>query len=313
MLGASVVTWAVFGVLAMGAVLVDAGAFGSRALSLRAALWRSLVYVGVSVAFGGYLYAACGADAASRFFSGYAMEKALSVDNLMAFVAVFSYFGIPRESQPRILRWGLVGAVVFRLLFVAAGAGSLVRLGRPVEALFGLVVAWSAIAMVRGGGGDREPVDHRTRWYARFILRFSTLWFDDSGAFFRKVGSRWCVTEAFCCLVAIEVTDVVFSFDSVPAVIAVTQEPLLVYSAMVFAILGLRALYLLVDALARYLEHLGKAVVVVLVFIAAKLLLHAGAGVTLTPTVSLAIVLGVLGIGAVASIPSAALEAEKSR
>lgn len=282
-----------------------------------ATLWSGL-YVIAALSFAVCLYAQKGPAAASLFLAGYVMEKVLSVDNLMVFVAIFAYFRIPDTQQHKVLHYGIIGAVVFRLVFVAVGSGSLVIFGPPVGLLFGLVVLLSAWKMRTGG--DAEDVDYSAQWYARWasrILPFVNSAVDDKGTFFvyrRTSPGYWKSygTPLLMALVTIEISDVLFSFDSVPAVIAITQDPVLVYSAMIFAILGLRMLYFVLTALLRYLSRLTTAVIAVLAFIGFKLIAESANAMwpgmdpdhylPIPPLGSLAVVLTILGIGVVASI-----------
>lgn len=264
-------------------------------MTLRDAARWSVFYVAISLAFAAWLFAARGAEDAALFLTGYVLEKVLSVDNLFAFTLVFSYFGIQPGHRHRVLRWGVIGAMVFRLVFVLVGSVALF-LGRFAEIGFGLVVGWSAVKMLRSDG-DPEEVDHDARWYVRWTRKMFPVATGSDDRFLARIGARRAATPALFCLVAIEATDLVFSFDSVPTVIAVTRKPLIIYSAMVFAILGLRSLYFVIEALKDSLKHLGKAVVVVLLFIAAKLVLRGALGWDLSPFVSLFIVSAVLALG----------------
>lgn len=263
-----------------------------------AARW-SLIYVSAALLFAVFVALRSGLTHASLFLTGYVIEKALSVDNLMVFAAVFAYFGIPSNFQHRILHYGIVGAVVFRLVFVAIGATALGLLGRPVELVFGIFVAWSVVKMLKSGDEFGE-VDHSNRWYIKWTKRVFPVTADASNnVFFNKARQA---TPILLCAVAIEITDVMFSFDSVPAVISVTRNPVLIYSAMIFAILGLRSMYFVLEAMKRHLVYLGNAVLAVLCFVALKLMLHALLGINVDPFASLAFVIGALGCGVVLSI-----------
>lgn len=277
-------TMTVFAVMALAIWLYDVVATRrrDRALTFTEAVTRSLLYIAVALGFGGYLYAMQGAEVMSLYLSGYVMEKVLSVDNLIVFAAVFAYFRVPAKEQPWILQYGLIGAIVFRLIFITVGVGSIYLFGRGTEFVFGVLVAWSAWGLYQSSGGS-EDVDYEQTWYVRMARRFS-------------------MQPEWVCLVAIEITDVMFAFDSVPAVIAITQDPFLVFSAMMFAVLGLRALYFVLESLRRYVCYLDQAVIVVLLFIAGKLIGHAMMGWHVGPVVSCAVVLSILGIGVLASI-----------
>ncbi len=294
-------TVTLFAIVVFIAVKFDLNAHRDDApITLRDAAKWSLIYVGISLAFAAYLGLVRGGHAASLFLTGYVMEKALSVDNLMVFGAVFAYFGIQPGFQHRVLHYGIIGAVVFRLVFVTLGAGAIALIGRPVELAFGGFVAWSAWKMITAGDDGNEQVDHANRWYIKWTKRFLPVTADASMN--RFFNAARMATPLLLCLIAVEITDVMFSFDSVPAVISVTRDPFLIYSAMVFAILGLRAMYFVLEALKRYLVHLGKAVSLVLAFVAGKLFLHALAGVEIDPLLSLGVVLITLTGGVLSSL-----------
>lgn len=305
-LGFPIETLIIFLVTTAGALWYDLRSHKeAKALPLGHAVRWSVFYVFLAIAFGGWLAYDHGAHTASLFFTGYALEKVLSVDNLIVFSAIFSYFGIQEEHRHKVLHYGILGAVVFRLIFVAIGTGSLALFGKWAEMTFGVIIAWTAVSMLRKD--EQKTVDYKSVWYIRMANKVYPVHTEDSHRFFEPVldnsyGPRLYMTRLFMCLLAVEASDILFAFDSVPAVIAVSRDPLIVYSAMVFAILGLRSLYFVLEALKHYLVHLEKAVIIVLFFIAGKLIVHAGFGAKLDPMHSLAIVLGTLGVGVVASL-----------
>lgn len=289
-----------------------------------ASLW-SAFWIGLGLAFYGYLWIRFGERWADLYLAGVALEKSLSVDNLMVFMAIFSSFGIKGALQHRILYWGIIGALVLRAVFVAVGTG-LFFFAPWVGFGFALVVGWSGWKMLRALSAEkREIVDYSAHWSVRMTGKLMPVFprlnahrFFVTRAIVRDLArvdpsirlagdAAVFATPAFLCLMAIETSDVLFAFDSVPAVIAVTQEPLLVYAAMIFAVLGLRSLYFVLAALTRYLVHLEKAVVALLFFIALKLALESGERVFgwtflhVGPTASLLMVLGTLALGVLAS------------
>ncbi len=319
-------TMAVFVGIAVGALLLDMITHrGDKPISLtKASVW-SVFWVAISLAFAGFLYVQHGPEVASLFVTGYALEKVLSVDNLFVFMAIFAWFKVPDGLRHRILYWGIIGAIVFRGIFVAIGTG-LLAFGPWVEIVFAVIVAWTAVMMLRAGGDDEEEEDYSKHIAYRFAQKLFPVWPklyghnffvsrkhleteiqkpENAGMTLAAKGAIFA-TPLFLCLVVVEVSDVFFAFDSVPAVIAVSREPLIVYSAMLFAILGLRTMYFVLEALKRYLVHLEKAVIVLLFFIAVKLGLNATDhmfhhGYTIDANTSLMIVMIVLVIGVVAS------------
>ena len=285
-----------------------------------AALW-SMFWISLALSFYFYLYFRFEPEWADLYLAGYVLEKSLSIDNLMVFVAIFTSFGIKDHLQHRILYWGILGALIFRAIFVVIGTG-LFAASPWIGFIFAAFVLWSGWKMLRGGDDNEEEIeDYTHHWSVRlvgkmmpvfpkllqekFFVKHNELNADQIVSVTRQ-GFRYA-TPAFLCLMAIETSDVAFAFDSVPAVIAVTQEPLLVYASMIFAILGLRSLYFILAALTKYLVHLEKAVIALLFFIGIKMGIqswnHAvfDTGIHISANVSLYIVLGVLFIGVVAS------------
>lgn len=320
-------TMAVFIGLALSALLLDMLTHrGDKPISLAGAVGWSIFWVAISLGFAGFLYIQHGAQVASLFLTGYALEKVLSVDNLFVFIAIFAWFKMPDGLRHRVLYWGIIGAIVLRAIFVAIGTG-LLAFGPWVEIVFAAIVAWTGVMMLKGGGDDDEEEDYSKHLAYRCASKLFPVWPKLLGGRFfvgrkqlevemRKSENKGVrlaargalfATPLFLCLVVVEVSDVLFAFDSVPAVIAVSREPLIVYSAMLFAILGLRTLYFVLEALKRYLVHLEKAVVVLLFFIAAKLGLNASDhlfhhGYSIDANTSLIIVLVVIAAGIVASL-----------
>ncbi|MBK0030885.1 TerC/Alx family metal homeostasis membrane protein [Erwinia sp. S43] len=319
----------VFVVLAVGAILIDLFMHrDDKPISLKSAALWSLFWVAVALGFAGFLYVHHGAEVASLFVTGYALEKVLSVDNLFVMMAIFSWFAVPDRYRHRVLYWGIIGAIVFRGIFVAIGTG-LLSLGPYVEVVFAIIVAWTAVMMLKSGDDSEEIEDYSQHLAYRMVKRFFPIWPKIKGNAFvlsqKEVDAELAkpenkdvtigrgakawryATPLFLCVAVVELSDVMFAFDSVPAIIAVSREPLIVYSAMMFAILGLRTLYFVLEALKQYLVHLEKAVIVLLFFIAAKLGLNATDhiwhhGYSISATTSLFVVLGVLAVGIILSV-----------
>lgn len=340
-LGFPIETVAVFVILSVGAIAIDLYAHkNDQPMSLKSASLWSLFWVLVSVAFGGYLWAHHGSEIASLFYTGYALEKVLSVDNLFVMMAIFTWFKVPEGYRHRVLYWGIIGAIVFRMIFVVIGTG-LLAFGPYVELIFAAVVGYTAVMMLKNNDEDDKNEDYSEHLAYRWVHRFFPVWprlfghnfflnskeLEEARAAHPDVRLElagedmkhpenshphplkkgiWVATPLFLCLAVIELSDVMFAFDSVPAVIAVSKEPLIVYSAMMFAILGLRTMYFVLEALKGYLVHLEKAVICLLFFIAVKLALAATNhlwhhGWDISPNTSLLVVLVVLSIGIAAS------------
>lgn len=295
----------------------------AREETLYGAIKWSAFWILLALGFYGYLWARASKEWADLYLAGYALEKSLSVDNLMVFMAIFASFGIKGQLQRRILYWGILGALVFRAVFVVIGTG--LFLASPwIGFVFAAIVGWSAIKML--GNKDDEAYDEREdyadHWSIRltgklmpiytklhldrFFLKHAEIVENGFSHAVTRKGSVYA-TPAFLCLMANETSDIAFSFDSVPAVISVTEQPILVYAAMIFAILGLRSLYFVLEALTRYLVHLEAAVIVLLFFVAGKMALQSwnhvigDTGIHISPQASVLIVAGTLLLGVIAS------------
>ena len=288
-IGLETETLVIFGALAIFALFVDIWAHRKdKPIALKAAIAWTLFWISISMCFALFLNFHFNSEVASLFLAGYLFEQALSVDNLFVMMAIFAWFKVPEQYCHRVLYWGVLGAIVFRLLFVVIGS-SLFALGPVVEVVFALMVAASGVMMLRKKDDD---ANEHTDYSHHIAFRAVRLFFP---VFPRLVGHSFFVSHAhveqeiqkenislarkgavyatplFLCLAVIETTDIMFAFDSVPAVIAVSREPLIVYSAMIFAVMGLRSMYFVLDAMRQYLIHLEKAVTVLLFFIAFKL------------------------------------------
>lgn len=282
-------------------------------ISMRNALLWSIFWIALACAFGVYVGVTHGIGHASLYFSGYLLEKSLSVDNLFVIMAIFSSFSIKDQFQHRVLYYGIVGALVLRMVFVAAGNSLVQMFGPYALAAFGLFVLWSAWKMWQHMRAPQEEVqDYSAHWAVRFTQRVVPVahhlhghdFFVKEPAHADQPGGKlvWKATPLLLCLVVVEISDVMFAFDSIPAIIAITQDPFLVYTSNIFAILGLRSLYFLMAAAKRYLVHLEKAVIAILAFIGVKMLLSVAGLAHLSPLVSLAVVMGLLAAGIVASL-----------
>ncbi len=285
-------------------------------ISVRNAAFWSAFWVVLALVFAGYVGVTYGGEKSSLFLAGYLLEKSLSVDNLFVFMAIFSAFGIRDDHQHRILYYGIIGALVLRMLFIAAGNSIVLLFGKWALGAFSLFILWSAWKMWQASRIAAEEIDdYSGHWSVRITKRFFPVYPSRVGQkFFLRHEGRLHCTPLFLCLVAIEFADVMFAFDSVPAILAVTGEPYLVYTSNIFAILGLRSMYFLLAAAKRYLCHLEKAVILVLVFIGVKMLLDISGILHLTPNISLVVITLLLSFGVFGSylFPEPPVDSEKA-
>jgi TerC family integral membrane protein len=280
--------------------------------------WRrnvawSVGWISLALAFGVWIAATRGGTGAAEYYAAYLLEKSLSIDNIFVFVIIFSELHIPAQHQRRVLRAGVVGALVLRALVILAGI-ALIQRFQWVIYPFAALILFAAWRLLFGEQRERQAVakacDVCGTWIAR-IVRVSPVFKGDQ--FWRRERGRLVATPLFVALVVVETTDIVFALDSVPAVLSVTRDPLLVYSSNVMAMLGLRSLYFVVaDALHR-VRYVRQGLAVVLAFTAAKML--ASEWVQVSPAASVAVIAVVLGATILASLwlPRAAAERSGTR
>ena len=286
--------WCLLAVVMLLLIAIDLVAHrGDRIDSRGRALAWSVVWVAAAVVFGGFVAIWFGADAAEQYFAAYLLEKSLSIDNLFVFVVIFGALEIPTSEQRRVLTWGIIGALVTRAAFIAAGAAILQR-WHEVTYVFGAILLITAVKMLRSGEGGSERL---LGWLERYLP-----WTRERSGhhFVVKSGGRWLATPLLVALIAIELTDVMFALDSIPAAFAVSEEPFVVYSSNVFAVLGLRALYVVLLGALSQLRYLKYGLSAVIAFAGAKML--AAPWVSISPPVSVAVIALVIGAAVVASV-----------
>ena len=266
-------------------------------VSMREAALTSAMWVTLGVLFGVGVWAFAGGERAGEYFAGYLIEKSLSVDNIFVFALIFGYFAVPAKYQHRVLFWGVVGALVMRAGFIAAGATLLDRFSWTVY-VFGAFLLVTGVRMARQRD---EHLDPGRNPLLRLLRRRVPMTDGYEGQRFvvRRAG-RLLATPMLAVLLVVETTDVVFAVDSIPAIFAVTDEPFLVFTSNAFAILGLRALYFLLAGMITRFAYLKLGLAAVLVFVGVKLVLtHV---VHLPIWLSLGVIAGILGTALVASV-----------
>jgi tellurite resistance protein TerC len=272
---------------------------GDRIDSRRGAVAWSIVWIIAAVLFGGFIAGYFGAAAAEQYFAAYLLEKSLSVDNLFLFLVVFTALDIPASEQRRVLTWGIIGALVTRGLFIALGASVLHR-WHEITYVFGAILVITAVKMLRESDGETNRL---LPWLERHLpwTRERT-----GHQFVVRRAGRWLGTPLLIALIAIELTDVVFALDSVPAAFAVSEEPYVIYSSNVFAVLGLRVLYIVLVGAIAELRYLRYGLSAVLAFAGAKLV--AAPWIAIAPLASVAAIAVMIGAAVVASVVAARRE-----
>ena len=240
-----------------------------HAVSFREAAIESSVWIAIGVAFTGVMALLFGGDAAGEYITGYLIEKSLSIDNVFVWAVLFSYFAVPKEYQFRVLFWGIFGALVMRAIFIFAGVALIERF-EWVLYIFGAFLIVTAVRIARHDESEVHPDRNPVLKLMQRILP-STSEYDGQKMFTRKTGKR-LATPLFIVLVLVETTDVVFAVDSVPAILAVSREPFIVFASNAFAIMGLRALYFLLAGMAGRFRYLNLGLGFILAFVGLKML-----------------------------------------
>jgi tellurite resistance protein TerC len=291
--------WIGFVAFILAMLALDLGVFHRKehAVGLREAAAWSAVWIALAVAFNVAIYFWAGRERALEFTAGYLVEKALSVDNVFVFAVIFSYFRVPAASQHRVLFWGILGALVTRAAFIAAGGAFLHRFHWAMY-VFGAILAATGVKLLLTRGAQPHPQRNPlVRLFTRLVPvvpRYS------DGRFVVVEQGRRYATPLLVALVTVEATDIVFAIDSVPAVFAVTSDPFVVFTSNVFAILGLRALYFLLAGVMHRFRYLDVGLAAILLFVGAKMIL---ADVVKIPiAVALGAVAGILAISILASL-----------
>ncbi len=265
--------WVTFVVTVVAALAIDLLAHrDDHVIGFKEAAWWSALWVGLSLVFAVVVGVTLGATAGVEFTTAWLLEKSLSVDNLFVFALIFAYFKVPAKYQHRVLFFGVMGALVFRAIFLALGVQVVERFS-PVLFLFAAILLYSAYKLLTGEDDDYDPSTSLALKAMRKVVPMTDE-YHGTRFFIREAGKRYG-TPLLAVVVAIEAADLVFAVDSVPAVLAVSSDPFIVYTSNAFAILGLRALYFLLAGLLDKFHYLGEGLAVILAFIGVKLILQA--------------------------------------
>ena len=299
--------WLGFTGLVVALLILDLGVLNRRshALTMREAGMWSGGLVTLALLFGLFVLWQEGTRHALEYYTGYLIELSLSVDNLFVFLLIFSYFGVRADAQPKVLKWGILGAIVLRLLMIALGALLLQRFAWIVYVFGGLLVL-TGIRMFTQKDTEVDLERNPVVRLARRFLPFSQT-YDGTRFFTRTIHGRVLATPLLLVLLVVEWSDLVFAIDSIPAIFAVTRDPFLVYSSNVFAILGLRALFFVLARMLDRFVFLKTGVAFILVFVGLKMLVSAW--VHLPILISLGVILTTLAISVILSLRHSSREA----
>jgi TerC family integral membrane protein len=291
--------WIVLGVLVVGMLALDLFVFHRDAheVSMReAAIW-SAVWIGLGLGFGGLVFAWRGAQPGSEYLTGYLIEKSLSMDNVFLFAMLFSHFAVPARYQHRVLFWGVLGAIVFRAIFIAAGTTLLDAFHFLIYG-FGLLLLLTGVRMWRARGHAVHPERNVVLRLVRRMVPVSPDY--DGRRLFTRHAGELMATPLFAVLVVVETTDIMFALDSIPAIFAITTDPFIVFSSNAFAILGLRSLYFLLAGLIDRFVYLKQGLAALLVFAGVKVLIADAWNMPVA--LSLAVIVAILAVAVIASI-----------
>ncbi len=292
--------WSGFATVIGIMLILDLGIFNrkSHEISFReAAAWTAL-WVSLALGFNAWVYLQMGPQKAMEFLAGYLIEQSLSVDNLFVFIMIFSYFHVGKKHQPKILKWGIFGALLLRGIFIIAGIGLISRFGWMTY-IFGAVLVVTGLKMLKGGDEEIAP---EKNFIVRLVRRFVPITKRiRSDRFFVRRGGITAATPLFLTLLVVESSDVIFAVDSIPAVLSVTRDPLIVYTSNAFAIMGLRSLYYLLANVMGMFVYLKPGVSFILCFVGVKMLLaHSSWDISIN--FSLGVIFGVLALSVICSI-----------
>lgn len=265
-------------------------------VSLRTAGIRTLQWFLAALAYCGAIYYFLSPAKAAEFLTGYLIEESLSVDNLFVFIMIFSFFNVEPTHQPRVLKWGILGAIVMRLVLILLGT-FLVNRFQWIFLIFGFILLYSAYTMAFGVEKEFNPNENILFRGLRKVLPMTGM---HGNRFLAKIDGRWHATPLFLTVAVVEFSDLVFALDSIPAIFSITTDPFIVYTSNIFAIMGLRALYFLVSGLVQMFAYLKFGVALILAFVGVKMLIvH---WVHISTAVSLCVVVGVLATTIVLSL-----------
>ena len=301
----SPVVWAGFIVFVLAMLALDLGVFNrkSHAITMKEASIWTAVWISLAILFNVGLYFWRGQTAALEFLTGYLIEKALSVDNLFVFALIFTMFAVPGRYQHRVLFWGVLGALIMRGIFIGAGAALLDRFHWLIYVM-GAFLVFTGIKLATQKETEIHP--ERNPLVRLFSKIFPVAPTYHGEAFFVRLNGVLMATPLFIVLLIVESTDVVFAVDSIPAIFAVTQDPFLVYTSNVFAILGLRSLYFLLAGALDKFHYLKPALAIILSFVGVKMLVSSFYKIPVG--VSLGVIAGLLALAVVASLARAKRE-----
>ncbi|HEY5750199.1 MAG TPA: TerC family protein [Chryseolinea sp.] len=264
------ILWIAFNLFVLAMLALDLGVFHRKShdVTAKEALTWTAVWVTLALLFNVFLYYYFDKETAVQFFTGYLIEKSLSVDNIFVIIMIFSYFNVPTAYQHKVLFWGILGALVMRVIFILSGVELIHRFHWLVY-IFGAFLVITGIRMLIAGDAKLEPEKNPLVKLARKLFPFTST-FEGDQFFVRRDAKLWA-TPLFLVVILIEATDLIFAVDSIPAIIAISDDPFIVYTSNVFAILGLRSLYFALSGIEKYFQYLKYGLSAILIFVGVKM------------------------------------------
>ncbi|MQB05960.1 TerC family protein [Agrobacterium tumefaciens] len=316
-LGTPTWMWAVFISLVLGLLALDLGVLhkNSKEIGIRESLLMSGFYIAIGLTFGGWIWYQSGEQSAMEYVTGFVVEKSLAMDNIFIIAMIFSYFAIPRQYQHRVLLWGILGVIVLRGIMIAGGA-AIVENFHWVLYLFAAFLVFTGLKMLFSSDHDENDIGNnrilkflRSRLPVTEKLHGEKFFVKETDGTTGKL--KTFVTPLFLALIMVEIADLIFAVDSIPAIFAITTDPFIVYTSNIFAILGLRALYFALAALIHRFAYLKYALAAVLVFVGSKIFVADMLGIAkIPPAVSLGVTVAILATGIIGSLIATRKEAK---
>ncbi len=291
--------WIGFNLFVILMLVLDLGVFHrkSKVISVKDALIWTAVWVFMAFLFNVFVYYYFGEETAFEFFTGYLIEKSLSVDNIFVMILIFSYFNVPSEYQHKVLFWGILGALIMRVCFILAGV-ELIHKFHWLIYIFGAFLIFTGIRILTQGDSKFDPEKNPVVKLVRRVFRVTPA-FEGDNFFIKRDNVLWA-TPLFVVVVMIEVTDLIFAVDSIPAILAISDDSFIVYTSNVFAILGLRSLYFALAGIEKYFVYLKYGLSAILIFIGAKMCISDF--YTIPVEISLAFIILTLSLAVLASM-----------
>lgn len=270
----SIYFWVIFNIAVLALLILDLFVLNrkTQVVTVKSALWWSAFWIGLAIGFNVFVYFWKGSGPAMEFLTGYLIEESLSVDNLFVFMLIFSYFRVPSEYQRKVLFWGIIGALVLRAVFIIVGV-SLINHFTWTIYILGLFLVVTGIKMAFSKDKEINPEKNPIITIINKFVRVTNKY--HNGNFFVRMDGQLFATPLFIVVLVVETTDIIFAADSIPAILAVSTDPFIVYTSNVFALLGLRSLYFALAGIMQLFHYIHYGLSIILAFIGAKLLLQA--------------------------------------